>query len=83
MVALAFDVLAGQQQAMAVPIPQEQAHIRELAAQERVESTYISADRSRVWLVMRGDSPDDIAQELTTFPLYPYMWPDITALLPQ
>jgi muconolactone delta-isomerase len=83
MVALAFDVPAGQQQAMAALIPQEQAHIRELAAQGRVETVDISADRSHVWRVMRGDSPDDITQALTSFPLYPYMRPDITALLPQ
>jgi hypothetical protein len=38
MVALTFDVPAGQQQAMAPLIPQERAHIRELAAQGRVES---------------------------------------------
>jgi muconolactone delta-isomerase len=68
LVALTFDMPAGQQ--------------HELAAQGRVETNYISADRSHVWLVMRGDGPDDIAQELTSFPLYTYMRPSITALLP-
>ena len=82
MVALTFDVPAGQQQAMAALIPQERAHIRELAAQGRVETIYISAARSHVWLVMRGDFHDDITRELTGFPLYPYMRPNITALLP-
>jgi muconolactone delta-isomerase len=82
LLALTFDMPAGQQHAMAALIPQEQAHIHELAAQGRVETNYISADRSHVWLVMRGDGPDDIAQELTSFPLYTYMRPNITALLP-
>jgi hypothetical protein len=41
MVALAFEVPAGLQQAMAALIPQEQAHIRELAAQERMETICI------------------------------------------
>jgi hypothetical protein len=68
MFAPAFDAPKRQQQAMAALIFQKQAHIRELAAQGRVESSYIRTDRSHAWLVMRGDSHDDISRELTGLP---------------
>lgn len=63
-------------------VPQEQEHVKELLSQEKLETLYISADRTTVWLVMRGKSAEEIQQELTTFPLYPYMQqPEFTPLV--
>ena len=82
MIAITFEVAAGRQGEMAALIPQEQAHIRELQQQGVVETLYISADRSRVWLIMRGASQREVEQTLATFPLYPYMRPVFTELTP-
>ena len=54
-------------------IPAEQEHIKELKARGIVEAIYISADRTMVWLIMKGESREQIEQELHSFPLYPYM----------
>ena len=38
-----------------------------------VETIYVSADRTVVWLIMKGESKEQLEQELSAFPLYPYM----------
>ena len=60
-------------EAMSAQIPKEQEHIRELMSKGIVEAIYVSADRTVVWLVMKGESNQQLEQELSTFPLYPYM----------
>ncbi len=72
---------AQQQTEMAALIPREQAHIKELREKGLVEAIYISTDRSSVWVVMRGESLEQIQDELKSFPLYPYMEPTFTSLL--
>ena len=59
--------------AMGALIPKEQEHVRELMSKGIIEAIYIGADRKVVWLVMKGESKEQLEQELTTFPLYPYM----------
>lgn len=54
-------------------VPQEQEHVKELLSQGKLETLYISADRTTVWLVLQGESAEEIQQDLTAFPLYPYM----------
>ena len=54
-------------------VPQEQEHVKELLLQGKLEVLYISADRTTVWLILKGESAEEIQQELTAFPLYPYM----------
>ena len=61
-------------------IPQEKAHIKELMERGIVEVIYISAGRPHVWIVMQGESEEQILQALQSLPLYPYMQPDITDL---
>ncbi len=70
-----------QRAEMMALVPQEQAHIKELREQGSVEELYISADRAHVWLVMRGETLEQIQQMLTTFPLYPYMDAEFKDLL--
>ena len=60
-------------EAMSVLISKEQEHIRELMSKGIVEAIYVSADRTVVWLIMKGESKEQLEQELSAFPLYPYM----------
>lgn len=82
LIALTFEAPAGREGELAALIPAEQAHVRELTQRGVLEAIYISADRSRVWLVLRGASQQEVEQTLTTFPLYPYMRPVFTPLTP-
>jgi muconolactone delta-isomerase len=66
---------------MSALIPQEQEHVRTLMGKGTLEGMYMSSDRSRLWLVMKGDSVEQIQQELSAFPLYPYMKPDFVPLV--
>jgi muconolactone delta-isomerase len=71
----------GQQEERAALLPAEQAHVRELMAQGVIEAIHVRADRSRVWLVMQGESQDHIQQALASLPLYPYMALELEPLL--
>lgn len=71
----------GPQEEMSTLIPQEQAHIKAMKDEGIVDTLYISADRTHVWIVMQGESEELIRQALQSFPLYPYMQPTITSLV--
>ncbi len=64
---------AQDQEEMLARLPQEQAHIQVLREQGTIQALYLSADRSHVWLVMRGESQDQVQKALEDFPLYPYV----------
>ncbi len=68
-------------EAMSTLIPREQEHVRELMSKGIIEAIYISADRTVVWLLMKGESREQLEQELSAFPLYPYMKPQFVPLL--
>ena len=61
-------------------VPAEQARIQKLREQGTVETLYISSDRSHVWIVMRGESQEQVQKDLESLPLYPYMEVAITPL---
>ena len=61
-------------------IPQEQAHIAALKEQGAVKELYVSSNLSHVWIVMQGESLEQIQQQLQTLPLYNYMKLEILAL---
>ncbi len=67
-------------EAMSALIPKEQEHIKALMSRGIVEAIYISSDRTTVWLPMKGESREQLEQELSTFPLYPYMKPQFVPL---
>jgi muconolactone delta-isomerase len=67
-------------EAMSALIPKEQEHIKALMSKGIVEAIYISSDRTTVWLPMKGESREQLEQELSTFPLYPYMKPQFIHL---
>ena len=54
-------------------VPQEQAHIHALHEQGTIKVHYLGADRLHVWVVMRGESQDQVHKVLEAFPLYPYV----------
>jgi muconolactone delta-isomerase len=68
-------------EAISALIPKEQEHIRALMSKGTVEAIYVSADRTVVWLPMKGESREQLEQELSTFPLYPYMKPQFAPLI--
>ncbi len=61
-------------------IPQEQARIKTLREQGVEEALYISTDLSRVWIVMQGESQDQVQKNLESLPLYPYMELEVVPL---
>lgn len=63
----------GRQEERAALLPAEQVHVRALLAEGVIEALHIGADRSRIWLVMQGESEDRVLQTLAALPLYPYM----------
>ena len=65
---------------IAALVPQERTYVSELQSKGTIEALYMSANRTGFWLVMRGESQEQIQQALSTFPLYPYMKPDFTPL---
>jgi muconolactone delta-isomerase len=54
-------------------VPAEQAHVRKLTNEGTIESFFLSADRLYAWLVMKGESQEQIEQVLQGFPLAPYV----------
>lgn len=69
------------QSEIAALVPKEQAHIKTLMERGIVQAIYISADRSYVWVVMYGESQEQVQQEVQSFPLYPYMNVEFTTLV--
>ena len=61
-------------------VAEEQARVQMLREQGTVEALYISSDRSHVWIVMQGESQDQVQKDLESLPLYPYMEIAITPL---
>ena len=64
---------AQNQEEMLPLVPQERAHIQVLQEQGTIEVEYLGADRLHVWVVMRGESQDQVQKALEAFPLYPYL----------
>jgi muconolactone delta-isomerase len=79
MIVIQFD--PQQFEAMSALIPKEQEHVRGLMSQGAIEAIYVSADRTSVWLIMKGESKEQLEQELSTFPLYPYMQAQFVLLI--
>jgi muconolactone delta-isomerase len=70
---VSMNFLAQDLAEMAPHISQERARIQELREQGAVKALYISADRLHVWLVMQGESQEQVQKDLESLPLHPYM----------
>jgi hypothetical protein len=80
MVTLGFDIKPGEKAEAMALVPREQAHVAELRERGIVEVMYLSADRAHVWLVMHGESQAAVERELSGFPLFRFMRPELALL---
>ena len=78
---VAVSFVQGRQDAIAAQMPAEQAHVRALMERGTIKTLHIAADRSRLWLVVQGESQEQIRQTMSSLPLYPYMQLELTPLL--
>jgi muconolactone delta-isomerase len=78
---VSINFVQGQEEARAALLPAEQALVRRLMEQGIVEAGYLSADRTRSWMVLRGESQDHIQQTMASLPFYPFMELEMTPLL--
>ena len=61
---------------IAALIPQERAHIGELRTKGIIDMLYISQENGGLaWIVMNGESKEEVQKELEALPLYQYMVP--------
>lgn len=72
--------IPGTENQRAALLPAEQAHVKELMEHGVMETGYLAADRSRAWMILRGESRDQIRQTMTGFPFYPFMELELTPL---
>src|SRR5437879_3761546 len=54
-------------------VAEEQARVQMFREQGVIEARYIGADRVHIWLVMQGESQDQVQKDLESLPLYPSM----------
>jgi hypothetical protein len=71
----------GQEAARAALLPAEQQHVRNLLEQGVVEAGYLSTDRRRSWMVLRGESEVEARQVMSALPFSPFMELELTPLL--
>jgi hypothetical protein len=70
----------GREQERAALLPAEQAQVRTLIEQGAMETGYLAEDGAQVWMVMQGESPDQVRQSMASLPFYPFMQFDLTPL---
>ena len=79
MVSIKF--VPGHQAEIAALTPQERAHVAELRTKGILESLYLSYENGGlVWIVINGDSKEEVQKALESFPMYPYMVLEIATL---
>jgi muconolactone delta-isomerase len=75
-----FTFIRGQREAIAALVPAEQARVKTLTEQGLMETGYLAADGSGGWMVLQGESEEQIRQTMATLPLHPYMELEYTPL---
>lgn len=79
MVSITF--VSGHQSEITALLPDEKAYVQALREKGTVEDVYLSHENgSRAWIVMKGESREEIQRVLEAFPLYPYMVPEMAIL---
>jgi muconolactone delta-isomerase len=78
---VSFKLIAEHQAEINALIPKEQAHIRELRENGTIEAFYLSYENGGIgWIVMQGESKEEIQRATEAFPLHPYMVVEIATL---
>jgi muconolactone delta-isomerase len=76
-----FTFVPGHQSEITALIPRERAHVEMLREKGTLEALYLSAEsEGGGWIVMRGESKEEVQKALETFPLHPYMVLEIVTL---
>lgn len=78
---VSIDFVQGQEEARAALLPAEQERVKALMEEGIVEAGYLSADRSRSWMVLRSESQDDVRRTMASLPFHPFMELELTPLL--
>lgn len=58
-------------------IPQQRRQIDKLFRKGVIQNYTLSYDRSRLWVVMYGQTVDDVSRVIDSFPMRNYMEPEI------
>jgi len=61
-------------------VPAEQARVKELKEEGILEDLFLAADRSRGWLVMRGESEGEAREAAASLPLSKLWEVEVTPL---
>jgi muconolactone delta-isomerase len=78
---VSFKFVPGHQAEIIALVPKEQAHVGELREKGTLEALYLSYENGGFgWIVMKGESKEEIQKELEAFPLYSYMVLEIATL---
>ena len=78
MVTMVFD--PARRAEIVTHVPAEQARIRELTGQGMVEALYIAQAQDRVWLVLQGETEEDVRQAVASLPLHAYATVELVPL---
>ena len=78
MVTMTFD--PARRAEIVAHVPAEQVRIRELTGQGMVEALYIAQAQDRVWLVLRGETEEDVRQAVASLPLHAYATVELVPL---
>lgn len=78
---VSFKLITGHQAEINALIPKEQAHVGVLRQNGTIEALYVSYENDGLgWIVMKGESKEEIQRELEAFPLHPYLVLEIATL---
>jgi muconolactone delta-isomerase len=61
-------------------IPAQRAMVNKLLASGQIKSYSLALDRSRLWVLMLGESEFEVMETISRFPLIDYMEPFISEL---
>jgi hypothetical protein len=78
---VSFTFVPGHRAEVTALIPQEQAHVKVLKEDGTIEALYLNYENGgRGWIVMKGESKEEVQKALEAFPLHPYMVSEIATL---
>ena len=73
---ISFTFIPDRQSEIQAVLPEELAHINLLRERDIIEEIYLISDGSGGWIVMKGESKEEIQKTLEAFPLYPHIAPE-------
>lgn len=77
---VSFTFIPGHQSEILAVLPEERTHANMLRERDIIEEEYLISDGSGGWIVMKGESKEEIQKTLEALPLYPYVVLEIATL---